>query len=69
MANNLFNSIGNQNNPMATFIEQAKQFKNSFRGDPRAEVNRLLQTGQMSQEQFNQLSQMAQQIAQAMGNN
>lgn len=62
MANRLFNSMGNQSNPMMNFIEQAKQFRNNFQGNPRAEVERLLQSGQMSQEQFNQLSQMAQQI-------
>ena len=62
MANRLFNSIGNQNNPMANLVEQAKQFRNNFQGNPKAEVERLLQTGQMSQEQFNRLSQMAQQI-------
>jgi hypothetical protein len=62
MANSLFNSIGNQSNPMANFIEQAKQFRNNFQGNPRTEVERLLQTGHMSQEQFNRLSQMAQQI-------
>lgn len=62
MANNLFNSIGNYNNPMANLVEQAKQFRNNFQGNPKAEVERLIQTGQMSQEQFNRLSQMAQQI-------
>ena len=62
MANRLFNSMGNQNNPMTNFIEQAKQFRNNFQGNPKAEVERLLQTGAMSQKTFNELSQMAQQI-------
>lgn len=64
MANPLYN--GNQTNPMADFIRQAKQFKKQFTGNPRQEVERLLKTGQMSQQQFNQLSQMAQQIVQAI---
>ena len=67
MANPLFNMMGNQSNPMADIIRQAKQFKNQFNGNPRQEVERLLQTGRMSQQQFNQFSQMAQQIVQAMG--
>ena len=67
MANPLFNMMGNQSNPMADIIRQAKQFKNQFNGNPRQEVERLLQTGQMSQSDFNRLSQMAQQIVQAMG--
>lgn len=64
MANPLYN--GNQTNPMADFIRQAKQFKKQFTGNPRQEVERLLKTGQMSQQEFNQLSQMAQQIVQAI---
>lgn len=67
MANPLFNMMGKQSNPMADIIRQAKQFKNQFNGNPRQEVERLLQTGRMSQQQFNQFSQMAQQIVQAMG--
>lgn len=62
MANNLYNSIGMNNNPMTNIISQINQFKNNFKGNPRAEVERLLNSGQMSQEQFNQLAQMAQQI-------
>jgi hypothetical protein len=67
MANPLFNAIGNQPNPMADIIRQARDFKKQFTGNPRQEVERLLQTGQMSQQDFNRLSQMAQQIVQAMG--
>lgn len=69
MANNLFNSMGNRNNPMANLVQQAKQFRESFNGNPKAEVERLLKTGQMSQAQFNQLSQMAQQILPFFGGN
>ena len=67
MANPLFNMMGNHSNPMADIIRQAKQFKNQFNGNPRQEVERLLQTGKMSQQQFNQFSQIAQQVVQAMG--
>lgn len=38
------------------------QFRNSFKGDPKQQVQQLLNTGQMSQEQFNQLSQLANQF-------
>lgn len=67
MANPLFNMMGKQSNPMANIIRQAKQFKNQFNGNPRQEVERLLQTGQMSQQDFNRFSQIAQQVVQAMG--
>lgn len=65
--NPLFNAMGNQSNPMADIIKQARNFRKQFTGNPRQEVERLLQTGKMSQQQFNQFSQMAQQIVQAMG--
>ena len=67
MSNPLFNMMGNQSNPMADLIRQARNFKNQFNGNPRQEVERLLQTGRMSQQQFNQFSQIAQQVVQAMG--
>ena len=67
MPNPLFNAMGNQSNPMADLIRQARDFRKQFTGNPRQEVERLLQTGQMSQKTFNELSQIAQQVVQAMG--
>lgn len=49
-------------NPMMQFqqmLNQFQQFKHSFQGDPKAEVEKLLQSGKMSQQQLNQLQQMA----------
>lgn len=69
MPNPLYNAIGNQSNPMADIIRQARDFKKQFTGNPRDEVQRLLNTGAMSQQQFNQFSQIAQQVVQAMGDN
>lgn len=68
MPNNLYNAMGRQNNPMEQLAQQAREFRKQFMGNPRQEVERLLQTGQMSQAQFNQYSQIAQQMAQFMGN-
>jgi hypothetical protein len=56
-------------NPFEQIINQAKEFRKTFNGNPKDEVQRLLNSGQMSQAQFNQLSQIAQQISQMMGNN
>ena len=67
MPNPLYNAMGKQSNPMADIIRQARDFKKQFTGNPRQEVERLLKTGQMSQQQFNQFSQIAQQVVQAMG--
>lgn len=61
MANPLFNEFKPQNG-MSNFIAQVKQMKQSFQGNPKDEVQRLLNSGQMSQQQFNELAQMANQI-------
>ena len=62
MGNPLFNQFGNQNNNMSDLINQIMDFKKNFTGNPKQEVEKLLQSGQMSQQQFNQLSQIANQI-------
>ena len=62
MANSLFNALnGQQTNPMQQLVADARKLRQTMQ-NPRAEVERLVQTGQMSQEQFNQFSQIAQQI-------
>ena len=68
MSNSLFNQFGRQNNPLEQLAQQAREFRKQFSGNPRQEVERLLQTGQMSQSQFNQYSQIAQQVVQMIGN-
>jgi hypothetical protein len=54
------------NNPMQ-MIQQFNQFKNSFTGDPKQAVMNLLQSGQMNQDQLNQLQSMAKQFQSIMG--
>ena len=62
MANPLYGQFGEQQtNPMQQLVAEARQLKQTIQ-NPRAEVERLLQTGQMSQQKFNELSQIAQQI-------
>lgn len=62
MANNLYQALnGQQANPMQQLVADARKLRQTMQ-NPRAEVERLLQTGQMSQAQFNQFSQIAQQI-------
>lgn len=73
MANPLFQALGG-NRPMMSgpmgnvmqMMQQFNQFRSSFQGDPKAEVEKLLQSGQMSQQQLNQLQGMAQQFMQMM---
>ena len=65
--NPLFNMFGQQNFFPLNILEQFNQFKQSFQGDPKQQVQNLLNSGQMTQEQFNYLSMMAQQFQQFMG--
>lgn len=68
MANQLFNMLGGGSPNMGPFsnmqnmIQQLNQFRQSFQGDPKQQVQQLLNSGKMSQAQYNQLSQMATQI-------
>ena len=68
MSNSLFNQFGKQNNPLEQLAQQAREFQKQFKGSPRQEVERLLQTGAMSQSDFYRYSQIAQQVAQMMSN-
>lgn len=47
---------------MMAMIQQFNQFRSNFQGNPQQKVQELLNSGKMTQEQFNQLSQMAQQF-------
>lgn len=61
MSNPLYQLLGgNQQNNM---LGQFQKFINDMKGkDPNVEINRLLQSGQISQEQLNQAQQMAHQM-------
>ena len=61
--NNGGGPLGNMQNMMAQF----NQFRQSFQGDPKAQVQQLLNSGQMSQEQFNRLSNLASQFQKMLG--
>ena len=62
MNNSLYNSFGMQNN-ISQMVNDFNNFKNSFKGDPRAEVEKMMRSGQLSQEQFNQYAQMASELS------
>lgn len=71
MPNPLFNALGGNRlpAPMEQFqqmMQQFQQFRANFQGDPKKEVEKLLQSGQMSQAQLNQLQAMAQQFRSLM---
>lgn len=56
--------------PMGAFqsmIQKFKEFREKFTGDPKAEVEKLLRTGKMSQQQYDQLQQAAQMFQSLLG--
>ena len=68
MPNPLFQQLGGMpQNPMMQMMQQFQQFKENFKGDPQTEVQNLLNSGRMTQAQYNQLAQTAQQMARMMG--
>lgn len=71
MSNPLFNALGGgvpQGNGPMQMIQQFMQFKQNFKGDPKAEVEKMLQSGRISQQQLNQVQQMAGQFQNLMKN-
>lgn len=64
MGNPLFNLLGGKNNNgPGNMLQQFQQFKKQMQGvDPQEEVQKLLQSGKISQEQLNKAQQMAQQF-------
>lgn len=65
MANPLYTMIGNPqtNNLMTRF----QQFKQNFKGDPQQMIQQLLDSGKITQSQYNQAIQMAQQLRGLLG--
>lgn len=55
----------NEMNPMQMMNEFMK-FKNSFQGDAKAEVEKLISSGKINQQQLNQLQGMAKQFQDMM---
>lgn len=73
MSNPLFAALGGNMGGMAggggpfAMIQQFIQFANGFKGNPQEEVQKLLNSGQMTQEQYNALQGQATQFQQLLG--
>ena len=66
MSNPLFNQFG-VGNPMGALLQQYNQFKSTFSGNAQQQVQQLLNSGRMSQQQYNALVARANQIAPLLG--
>lgn len=66
MSNPLYNAMnGNQGNN--SLLQRFQQFRNSFRGDPRQQVQQMLNSGRISQTQYDQAVQQAKALQKMMG--
>jgi hypothetical protein len=66
MSNPLFQALGGRQQP--NMMEDFQRFVQQMQGiDPRQEINRMLQSGKISQQQLNQAQQMAQQMQGMIG--
>lgn len=66
MGNPLFGMM-QQQTPMNGLLQRFNQFRQMFRGDPQQQVQQLLNSGKVSQQQYNQAVQMAQQFQKMIG--
>lgn len=71
MSNPLYSMFGGMNampnNGMMNLLQQLNQFRQNFSGDPRQQVQQLLNSGKVSQDQYNRAVQMANQLQRMMG--
>ena len=67
MSNPLFGMMGGNQPQMNGLMQRFQQFKQAFTGDPKQRVQDLLNSGKISQQQYNQAVQMAQQMQKMMG--
>lgn len=51
MSNPLYQQFGNQ--PQNNFMQRFQQFQRMFNGNPQQMIQRMLNSGQITQEQFN----------------
>lgn len=71
MANSILSSLSpafsSGVNGFLSHLDEFNNFKNNFTGNPQVEAQKLLQSGQMSQQQFQQYAQLANLIRPLIG--
>lgn len=61
------NSLYNSMNPYSGLMSKFLEFRKTFSGDPKTMVQNFLNTGKMSQAQYNQLAAMATEFQKMIG--
>lgn len=66
--NPLFNLLSNQiNNPMMQTIQRFNQFRQQYQGNPQQAVQEMLNSGKITQDQYNAAVQQANTLRQFLG--
>lgn len=60
--NPLFQMLNSPNNAATQLLQKFQEFRKNFSGDPQAQVQQLLRSGRITQAQYNNAVQMAQQL-------
>ena len=66
MSNPLFNMLSGQMQ-MNPIMQRFNQFRQMFRGDPKQQVQQMLNSGRITQAQYNQAVQTANKMMKMMG--
>lgn len=69
MSNPIYQQMAAQmpQNNMSGLMQRFQQFQQMFRGDARQQIQQLMNSGRVSQSQYNNAVQMAQQFQKMMG--
>lgn len=66
MSNPLYGMMNNGQN-MSGFWQRLNQLKQTFKGDPNEQIQKMLNSGQITQAQYNNAVRQAEQIRKMMG--
>ena len=61
------NPLYQQMTPNSNLLQRFQQFKQNFTGNPQEQVQQLLNSGKVSQQQYDSAVRMANQLKQMMG--
>ena len=67
MSNPLFGQFGGNQMPMNGLMQKFQQFQQMFKGNPQQQIQQMMSSGKVNQQQYNQAVQMAQQFKKMMG--
>ena len=67
MSNPLFGMFGGNQMMQHPLMQKFQQFQQMFKGDPGQQIQQLMNSGRVNQQQYNQAVQMARQMQRMLG--